>query len=276
MRDRWNLRQALQRFLNLGLGPFAREIFDLRNEFATLRVEANRVGVAQSEVTAAMKAAVKDLRERILQPLHDFMEATFFSDSPAGGTPMAQFEAIREDFLGSVASALSGDVDAISDLPGQASTLRDLAEQLFGSGAAFQSIWTLIQDQLTAVEQGLNIDLSGGVATPTWEDQMLSGIHGIRDAIVDQTPYLQEIISGTTYDPDSGLTSVWQSTEYGTPGYYLAETATHTSFTVDELREIKAMLVGIRENSVVIRHNTTDRGPLHKQLVDIEDAVRAS
>lgn len=189
-RERWQLRQRLQDFLRVGMGPFQREIVTLRDEFATLSSEAARLGIAQSEVSAAMKAMEEDLRKRILEPLQEFVKATFYGGGAAGGTVEEQFAAAQQEFADLIQAALSGDIDAIGELPGVADLLLGLAGQMFGSGADFQAIWDMILAQLEAVEEGLDIDLTGGTADPTWQDEMIQGIHQVRDAIDEQDPWI--------------------------------------------------------------------------------------
>lgn len=287
-RDRWQLRQTLMGFTRLRLGPFSREVAELRDEFATLFQEARALSVATSEVTDAMSAAADDIRKRVLQPLKDFMEDTFFSDSPAGATPMGQFEAAQSEFRDLVQRALSGDMDSIADIPDAANIFLGLAEQLFGSGASFQSVWQEIQNALAGIEDQIEVDLTGGTPEPSFESDVLSSLGriettlgGMYDLDLEQRDSLDEYIDA--------VNDVLADKKAATEGKHLQTVAENTAQTNERLATLEAEIVETKRSIGVIRFNTSKHSETYETLdtirwqtkraadgiADVHDAIRS-
>jgi hypothetical protein len=128
-------------------------------------------------------ARAMDRLRNAIENLREFQEGLTTSElSPLTieqqyAEAMAQYQSVLD-------AAMSGDVEAIENLPGAAQTLLELAQQMFDpSGAGYASIFQMIQDQIEAVlgvGQGI---LNGNPVNPN--EGVEDRLDGIYDVLVD-------------------------------------------------------------------------------------------
>ena len=124
----------------------------IREEFSEMFKLARGMPDKLEQLRKAQSEAIRRFWDDVLQPIRDLRRDLLIgSQSPLGTS--AQYNLALERFNETFSKAKTGDLEAIGDLPDAARTLLEMAEQMFGSGAAFADIFFMVQDKLGKVEE---------------------------------------------------------------------------------------------------------------------------
>jgi TP901 family phage tail tape measure protein len=129
----------------------------IRDHFAELIDLAGEYGGDLERILAAQQQAVADLWDEILGPLRDY-QSQLIGSALSGATPEERLLAAQADFQRLADAALSGDVNAIQQLPAAIQALLQEAQSYYGTGAAYQALYSSIQ---SIIDQILGL---GGIA----------------------------------------------------------------------------------------------------------------
>lgn len=146
----------------------------VRDHFAELIDLAGEYGGDLERILAAQQQAVSDLWDEILGPLRDY-QSQLMGSALSAATPEERLLAAQADFQRLADAALAGDVNAIQQLPAAIQALLQEAQNYYGTGAAYQALYSSIQ---SIIDQILGL---GGIAAG-------SGPGGV--AIGDRGPVL--------------------------------------------------------------------------------------
>lgn len=127
-------------FLRDALEQFGFSIEDIGDpiKFVTDRIEELR------------RARLEEILNDLMEPIRNFIRGERLGqDSPL--RPEEQLGEARSRFEELLAAALSGDVEAIENLPEAADKLLELARSFFASGEGFQEIFNFVQEALEKV-----------------------------------------------------------------------------------------------------------------------------
>lgn len=116
----------------------------IRDHFAELIDLAGEYGGDLERILAAQQQAVSDLWDEILGPLRDY-QSQLMGSALSAATPEERLLAAQADFQRLADAALAGDVNAIQQLPGAIQALLQEAQNYYGTGAAYQALYSSIQ-----------------------------------------------------------------------------------------------------------------------------------
>lgn len=131
-------REALQRFLDLALTPYQRDLKALNAEFDKIRAVLGNT----TEVVKAYNLALKDLQNRYTQGLQDFLKTFRDTHLP----PAQQVAQLQKRFL---ELAATGDISQSNELLQLAQQLQQAYANTFGSaGGGYQQLLNLIESTI--------------------------------------------------------------------------------------------------------------------------------
>lgn len=156
---------AMEDFWDRMLSPYEdngqdanQRLADLNAHFQELIDLAGEYGGDLERILAAQQQAVADLWEEILGPLRDY-QSQLAGSTLGTATPEERLLAAQAEFERLTQLALSGDVNAIQQLPAAIEALLNEAQGYYGTGAAYQALYSSIQ---AIIEQILGLGGLGG------------------------------------------------------------------------------------------------------------------
>lgn len=164
---------AIEDFWDQALSPWEQgqetiqdRLLAINEQFDEMAAAAEAYGGDLARIEAARLQALQDFWDEALAPLRDYAESLQASEF-SGLTPEQRLQQAQSTFDDLAQRALSGDLDAIQQLPQAIDALLGQAQSYYGTGPAYQALFGRIQDLLAAVmAQAPGIPGGGGPGIP--------------------------------------------------------------------------------------------------------------